>query len=699
MGIKLAVLALCLFVSQLALGQAAPTEITNSDVISMTKAGIGEQTIILAIQRGPVKLDTSPQALIILKKAGLSDQVLNAVLAASNSDVATKPVKTSRVLQSQGTRIQEDKRAVALFQKALDAIGPKAKVLGIQSTQSTSTYTATTSSGTSKSYDTDVTRVYPDKRATIFKSSTGENIKEVVTQEFGYTSSGEGKALLGDRIVAIYQQNLKLEPIYIAQHSQDYSVDFVGTENQGRMIVDLLRISISGKSIVWAIESQTGVLLSSRVQASSGDDITIYSDYRFIDGIHIPFHSVATSNGESTEYSTKEFTINSSIDATLFTPPPLDAQSLFNKALDAIGPTNAILRIRSIRSKADVVETSSGSTSSLERELTRVFPDSAAKVDTATGINEVEVVTHDFGYRTQGETKKQMPWVDVVTLQQFLKLDPINVAQHPQNYKVQFACQGVQETANCSQLLITDVVSNASIVWSVDLHTGRLISARTLKPLSEQQTDFSDYRLVSDIYRPFHTVTTSGGHRTEVSVRQYEINPYIDTSLFAKPDEPVSAPAIVRTPTVATIPAGPSGLTLRVIQSESVPYVQESGGGISTSCNIVGTANTSAYANTMGNSTFGNATTNSNQHMSCNSYDTTMRWPHVLNVMFAQASDGNSYIIACDRAWRWSKCNPLRAGEVFSASFTGAGIEVQAVNSKGKEESITYKVLQSRAGR
>ena len=51
----------------------------------MTKAGIGEQTIILAIQHGPVKFDTSPQALITLKTGGVSDQVLNAILASVNS--------------------------------------------------------------------------------------------------------------------------------------------------------------------------------------------------------------------------------------------------------------------------------------------------------------------------------------------------------------------------------------------------------------------------------------------------------------------------------------------------------------------------------------------------------------------------------------------------------------------------------------
>lgn len=141
------------------------------------------------------------------------------------------------------------------------------------------------------------------------------------------------------------------------------------------------------------------------------------------------------------------------------------------------------------------------------------------------------------------------------------------------------------------------------------------------------------------------------------------------------------------------------GLTLRVIQEQSVPYTRESGGGISTTCSIVGLANTSAYVNAYGNNAYGDATTNSNERMTCNSYDTTIRWPHVLNVMFVQASDGNAYIIACDRAWRWSKCNPLRAGDVFNASFTGKGIEVRAVNGKGREVDLTYQILQSKVWR
>jgi hypothetical protein len=193
-------------------------------------------------------------------------------------------------------------------------------------------------------------------------------------------------------------------------------------------------------------------------------------------------------------------------------------------------------------------------------------------------------------------------------------------------------------------------------------------------------TEYSDWRLVNGVNFPFKRHTEDSGRVSDITITDYEVNPAIDEGLFKRPVESPS-----------------QGLTLKVLQEQSVPYTQESGGGISTNCNIVGTANTSANANTIGNSTFGNATTNSNQHMSCNSYDTTIRWPHVLNVMFAEGSDGISYMFACDRAWRWSKCVPLQAGQVFNARFTDKGLEVEAFNTKGKEENPTYHLLQSKS--
>lgn len=452
MGFRLPVFALVLFVSQLAKEQAAPAQITNSDVISMTKAGIGEQTIILAIQRGPVNFDTSPQALIALKTAGVSDQVLNAMLASANSEGKTSPEVNSV-------------DAAALFQKALNAMGPREKIAAIHSYRWTANVNQNTQ-GRTNSFERETVRVYPDRLYMSVKAANGTVQKEVITPEFNYRSAGTMTVAVPPTDLEDIRLGFQFELTYIAQHPEDYSVSAVGEARGGNTDVERLKISQSGKHVIWDIDSHTGRLLSATLSSASGDVVTEYSDWRLVDGVYFPFKRHSTDSNTIRDFSVSDFEVNPVIDVTLFQPP----------------------------------------------------------------------------------------------------------AQNPAQ-----------------------------------------------------------------------------------------------------------------------------GLTLKVLQSQSVPYIQESGGGISTSCNIVGTASTSAYANTYGTNTYGNATTDSNQHMTCNSYDTTVRWPHVLNVMFAEASDGNSYMFACDAAWRWSKCVPLRVGQVFNARFTDKGLEVEAFSTKGKEENPTYHVLQSKS--
>ena len=447
MRVKFAVLALSLLLSRLAIGQVTPSAITNADVVGMVRAGIGDQTIIIAIQRGPVNFDTSPQALIALKSGGVSDQVLNAILASTNR---------------------------------------------------------------------------------------GQAITEATT---------------------------------------------------------------------------------------------------------------------------------------------VDARAVFQKVIDALGAHEKVTAVQAVRWKGLV----SGGAGSSEREVVRVYPDKvymSSKI--ANGQSQTEVVTPDFSYKSAGKMTTSVTSAELDTVRDQLDFDPVQVAQHPMDYEVALAGEERIGNIAAAQLSITKLGKN--IKWEVDTQTGRLLSTRLSTPTGELLTEFSDWRPVDGVLVAFKRRTTRSQGASELTITEYEVNPAVDESLFQRPAQ---APA--------------QGITLKVLQAESVPYIQQSGGGISTSCNIVGSANTSGYANSVGNSTFGSATTNSTQHMSCSSYDTTVRWPHVLNVMFAEASDGNSYMFACDRAWRWSKCVPLRVGQVFNASFTDKGLEVEAFNTKGKEENPTYHVLQSRS--
>ena len=70
---------------------AQPKPLTNADVISMTKGGLPESVVISAIQANPANYDVSPNALLALKKAGISDNVQQAILAAMKPAPATAP--------------------------------------------------------------------------------------------------------------------------------------------------------------------------------------------------------------------------------------------------------------------------------------------------------------------------------------------------------------------------------------------------------------------------------------------------------------------------------------------------------------------------------------------------------------------------------------------------------------------------------
>jgi hypothetical protein len=74
-------------------GQAAaqPKPLVNADIVKMVKAGLDEDTIVLAIQNRPAAFDTSPEELIRLKGQGVTQGVLKAMLNASNAAPAAAP--------------------------------------------------------------------------------------------------------------------------------------------------------------------------------------------------------------------------------------------------------------------------------------------------------------------------------------------------------------------------------------------------------------------------------------------------------------------------------------------------------------------------------------------------------------------------------------------------------------------------------
>lgn len=447
-------LVLCVVAPGSAIAQEAKRAVTNADIVNMAKSGVGEQTIILMIQKGTPKLDTSPDAVIELKKAGVSDAVLNAMLSAS----------TGSVISEEGP--QQD--CAESLDGVLASIGVREKLLAVLSLKWRGEEVFDSASGRASSSSERVTVLSPRLAVYYLRQPTaGPTMKLVFTPEFNYTTSGKVTTALPPSTIQNLEYSQRLEPIYIAQHRDQYSCVSQGTEQIGNVRTAKLKIRGEG----------------------------------------------------------------------------------------------------------------------------------------------------------------------------------------------------------------------AEVAWNTNPATGRLLRTTTANPAGQFVTDFSDWREVDGIYVSFARHSIAGGVTTTLTISEYAINPVMDASWLQAP----AGQAIA------------AGITFKVLQEQSVPYVVRTNGGISTSCNISGSTSTSISASTVGNTTVGTATNTPNLQMNCQSADTTIRWPHVLNAMFVEASDGNAYIIACDRAWRWSKCVPLRAGGTFLAERTDKGFRVQSFNSKSKEQEATYGVLQSKS--
>ncbi len=346
-------------------------------------------------------------------------------------------------------------------------------------------------------------------------------------------------------------------------------------------------------------------------------------------------------------------------EAPAVVPPSPDPSKLLDRALNAIGSAEKLTSIHTIRRLDSFTQSGPTGTLAWEEEVVASYPDRMyVSTRYPNGQTGKIVITPTFNYVTYRNTTTAVPPANLEASRLGMQFDPWYIAQHKSAFVLSYDGSENIGAEACDKLRIRNE-QGKEIVWILD-QSGRRRRTISKGGSGDVVTDLSDYRVVDGINVPFKRHSVENGRTSDRAVSQYEVNPPISPALFAPPPEQPAAEQ----------PA--AGLRIRVLQEKSVPYVAQSGGGTSTHCSIT-----------------------SETTMSCNSHDTGMSWQHVLNVMLVDASDGNEYIISCDRAWSWSKCVPLQAGGVYPARLTSKGMAVKAVE-KGHEVELTYQIMQSK---
>jgi hypothetical protein len=84
---------------------ASTSLITNDSILQLVKAGLGEEVIVGMVATQPGQYTVTPEALIALKQAGVSDKLIAAIVgrAAKGSATTTEMAPAEKVLSSRSS--------------------------------------------------------------------------------------------------------------------------------------------------------------------------------------------------------------------------------------------------------------------------------------------------------------------------------------------------------------------------------------------------------------------------------------------------------------------------------------------------------------------------------------------------------------------------------------------------------------------
>jgi zinc protease len=221
----------------------------------------------------------------------------------------------------------------ALAAKVVAAMGGAARLKAIQSLQSTFTLTQKTPQGDMK-MPAVATIVFPDHMHVDLQTPDGA-FAIVATPEAGFMSAAErGVQDMPESRNRESLEQIKRDPIYLAQHVDDPAFSFAaaGTEKIGAVETHIVDVSGPGVAIRWYVDPATGHILREAYKTNGphgpSEGVTNLSNWETTDGISLPKLHTNQMNGQDS--SSAEFTaiqFNPVVDPKLFEKPKSETKS------------------------------------------------------------------------------------------------------------------------------------------------------------------------------------------------------------------------------------------------------------------------------------------------------------------------------------------------------------------------------------
>jgi len=263
-------------------------------------------------------LDKSRFALLVVGNSADFDKPLSTFGPVTNMDIT---IPTGDAGAKPAAKAGSNPEGKALLAKVVEGMGGADRVKAIKAVRRR--ISIATEGGDLENEETDVA---PDKVHSHMKAPMGEMVLVTAAESF-VTMQGNVIPMPGSNRDEM-QNSLHREAWMIAQHADDPAYTFTaqGGEKVGDIQAAALDVSGGGIQVHWLIDPQTGHILRSQFQAASrsgpATQVIEYSEWKAVDGITVPFHAEATTNGEhSATVVIHSYEFNPTIDPKLFDKP------------------------------------------------------------------------------------------------------------------------------------------------------------------------------------------------------------------------------------------------------------------------------------------------------------------------------------------------------------------------------------------
>lgn len=265
-------------------------------------------------------------AILVVGKAADFDRPLSSFGQVTTLDITIPEAPPGEAGATPAAAATGNDKGRQLAQKVTEAYGGQSKVASVKSILQKGKVMMQTPQGEIPITVESIT-VFPDRAYQKMMTPMGEMVM-VASPSASFMSGAMGSRDLPASQKEEQLKEIYRDPFFILQHAGDPDVTFTsaGSEKIGDIDAQIVDVNSKGAEVRWYVDPASGRILrsSNRAMTPTGPatQVKTYSDWRMVDGISLPFHSVVTVNGEeSGKSTTEEIVINPQVDSKLFEKP------------------------------------------------------------------------------------------------------------------------------------------------------------------------------------------------------------------------------------------------------------------------------------------------------------------------------------------------------------------------------------------